>query len=152
MRVWTVHTPPEVSRLPRAASLESRLRLPVLVREGFAWAAFLFGPLWLLRHRLWLATVIHLATLAILVALVPGLALLPAVLALQVLLGAEAQDLRRHALARRGFAHSHVVAERDADRALARVLELAPVLDLSRALDARPEPGGSLAPAGMQPA
>lgn len=123
MRVWTVHVPPEAISLPRAASLESRLRLPVLVPEGFAWAALLFGPLWLLRHRLWLATVIHLAMLAIIAALVPGLALLPAVLAVQVLLGAQAQDLRRHGLARRGFVEAQVVVERDADRALARALD-----------------------------
>ena len=28
-------------------------RTPVLVPEGFSWAAWLFGPLWLAAHRAW---------------------------------------------------------------------------------------------------
>ena len=26
----------------------------MLVRDGFSWRAFVFGPLWMLRHRMWL--------------------------------------------------------------------------------------------------
>jgi hypothetical protein len=131
MRVWTVHTPPEAERLARAADASAsavEARLPVLVPEGFAWLAFLFGLPWLLWHRLWLEAAIYLGGLAILTLLLPALAMLPASLALQVLLGAHAQDLRRLALARRGYSQPHVVAERDADRALARLLEARPEL------------------------
>jgi hypothetical protein len=149
MRVWTVPTPPEARRLARAArvaaaSVEARLRLPMLVPEGFAWLAFLFGLPWLLWHRLWLEAAIYVGGLAMLVLLLPATALVPASLALQVLLGAHAQDLRRMALARRGYAEAHVVVAGDADRALARVLE------------ARPElahmPVPEVARAGVQPA
>jgi hypothetical protein len=149
MRVWTVHTPPEARRLARAArastpSVEARLRLPVLVPEGFAWLAFLFGLPWLLWHRLWLESAIYIGGLAVLALLLPATALVPASLALHVLLGAHARDLRRMALARRGYAEAHVVVAGDADRALARVLE------------ARPElahmPVPEVARAGVQPA
>ncbi|RYJ00386.1 MAG: DUF2628 domain-containing protein [Acetobacteraceae bacterium] len=126
MRVWTVHTPPEASRLRRARRIEGRL--PALVPEGFAWLAFLFGLPWLLWHRLWLEAVIYVGLLAILAALLPVKLLPVAALAVQWLLGAEAQDLRRAALARRGFRQAHVVAEQDADRALARVLAMQPEL------------------------
>jgi hypothetical protein len=32
---------------------------PVLVREGFAWGALFFGPLWLAIHRAWIAAAIQ---------------------------------------------------------------------------------------------
>ena len=126
MRVWTVHTPPEARRLRPAGRIEGRL--PALVPEGFAWLAFLFGLPWLLWHRLWLEAVIYLAGLAILAALLPVKPLVVAAVAVQWLLGAQAQDLRRAAMARRGFRQAHVVAEADADRALARVLAMQPEL------------------------
>jgi hypothetical protein len=126
MRVWTVHTPPEARRLRRAGRIEGRL--PALVPEGFAWTAFLFGLPWLLWHRLWLEAVIYVAALAILAALLPVKPLAVAALAVQWLLGAQAQDIRRAALARRGFRQAHVVAEGDADRAMARVLAVQPEL------------------------
>src|SRR4051812_28041644 len=47
MAVFTVHLP---RRLDDPAAVE-RVKF---VREGFSWAAFFFGPLWLLFHRLWL--------------------------------------------------------------------------------------------------
>ena len=126
MRVWTVHTPPEAGRIRRASRIEGRL--PALVPEGFAWLAFLFGLPWLLWHRLWLEAVIYVAALAILAALLPVKLLAVAAVAVQWLLGAQAQDLRRAALARRGFRQAHVVAEADTDRALARVLAMQPEL------------------------
>jgi hypothetical protein len=136
MRVWTVHTPPEALRLARddqdMPAAGRRARPPVLVREGFAWLAFFFALPWLLWHRLWLETVIYLGLVAILAALVPAGAALPVALALQFLLGAHARDLQRWSLARRGYVQAHVVAERDADRALLRLIEAQP--DLAPAL------------------
>ena len=46
MRVFTVHTPP-------AENASAAEPMPLLLAEGFCWAALLFGPLWLLAHRLW---------------------------------------------------------------------------------------------------
>ena len=50
MPVYTVHEPP-----PRdsddAADAADRF---VFVRDGFSFWAFLFAPLWMLWHRLWL--------------------------------------------------------------------------------------------------
>ena len=124
MRVWTVHMPPipatgTAGRPPR--------RPPVLVREAFSWGAFLFGPFWLLLRGLWLAALVWLLAAASIVLLLPALAvaILPAA---QFLLGCHARDLRRRALARRGYEQAHVVVERDEERALARLLAARPEL------------------------
>jgi apolipoprotein N-acyltransferase len=117
MRVWTVHALPE----GRPATLEARL--PALVPERFAWLAFLLGLPWLLAYRLWLESVIYLATMALLLALAPAWMLSPLGLALHLLLGFHAEDLRRAALGRRGWRQAGVVAERDADLALLRALD-----------------------------
>ena len=45
---------------------------PVLVREGFAWGAFLFGPLWLAWHRTWIPAAISLAILVLIQVFVPA--------------------------------------------------------------------------------
>jgi hypothetical protein len=47
---------------------------------------------------------------------------------LQFLLGCQARDLLRRALARRGYAEAHVVVERDGERALARLIAERPEL------------------------
>jgi hypothetical protein len=131
MRVWTVHIP-SAAQAPAPAGHAPAAGAAVLLRQGFAWGAFLFGPLWLLRHRLWLEAVIWLGLALLLAGLAPAWALPPTALALQFLLGASAQDLRATALARRGLAEALVVAAEDRDRALARLLrarpELAPAL------------------------
>jgi hypothetical protein len=97
------------------------------VREGFSWGAFLFGPFWLLAHRLWLEALLWLVVpvAAVLLAPVGGALILPAA---QFLLGCHARDLQRRALARKGYAQAHVVAERDEDRALARLCSARPEL------------------------
>ena len=148
MRVWTVHTLPDAEEGPDGAGpvradaeapppppppAGKRRRRPaspvVLVREGFAWAAFFFGVLWLLWHRLWLAALLYLLLAFALGALLPaGAPGAAAALALQFLLGAHANDLRRRALAHLGYRQSGVVAERDTDLALARVLAQRPAL------------------------
>ena len=122
MRVWTVHLPPKLDRDGRPSR-----RVPVLVSEGFSWGAFLFGPFWLLANRLWLPALLWFvaAAAALLLASVGGALALPA---LQFLLGCHARDLRRRALARRGYAQAHVVAERDEERALARLVAARPEL------------------------
>lgn len=56
MIVCTVHEPPTppVDRIDRAEAM-------MFLKDGFNWGAFLFGPLWLLANRLWLATLGYLA-------------------------------------------------------------------------------------------
>jgi len=99
MRIYTVH---ELSGAP----LEDKGI--VLVREGFCWPAFAFNFLWLLWHRLWLVLLAYVALALVLSAAVEWLNLAPAAafvssLTLQLLLGFEANDLRRWTLARRGY-------------------------------------------------
>ena len=126
MRIWTVH-------LPRGSATTARAtRAPVLVREGFAWGAFLFALPWLLLHRLWIEAIAYLGVIMLLAAFVPPPAALPVALALHFLLGAHAQDLRRAALARRGRPAAHVIAAADEDLALARLLDARP--DLARSV------------------
>ncbi|HYZ31377.1 MAG TPA: DUF2628 domain-containing protein [Crenalkalicoccus sp.] len=117
MRIWTVHLPPE-----RGAR-----RAPVLVREGFSWSAFLFGPLWLLANGLWLSALLLLLA-GVALGLLPPVAAFAAELALALLTGAFARDLRRWSLARRGWLLANVVVARDRDSALARLLEARPEL------------------------
>ena len=118
MRLYTVH-------LGRAAAVEEA----VLVREGFCWPALLLGPAWALWRGLWLWAAAWIA-----VALVLGVAgeawprasghLGLLLLALHVLFAAEANDLRRRALGRRGWREAGVVGGPDRDTAARRYLDL----------------------------
>jgi hypothetical protein len=101
---------------------------PVLVREGFAWGAVLFGPFWLAAHRAWIAAGISLAAYVLIAVLVPRPArevLLPA---LAFLLGFTGNDLRRWALENRGYLVQHVLAARGEEEALGRLLTFRPEL------------------------
>jgi hypothetical protein len=118
VKVWTAHT--------------SAHAAPVLVREGFSWGAALFGPFWLLAHRAWIAGVLVLC-LWVGVALVPPPLRGVLELALAWLLGLCGRDLLRWSLARRGYLLAHVVAARNRDDALARLLDRRPDL-ISEAL------------------
>ena len=122
MAVYTVHEPP-----PRGASAPDPERF-VFVRDGFSFSALLFGPLWMLRHRMWLVLLGY-------VLLVGGLdwalrqaqasALLTAsVNALfALLIGIEAATLRRFTLARRGFANIGIVVGDDLELAERRFFD-----------------------------
>jgi predicted outer membrane lipoprotein len=114
VRIFTAHT--------RADSP------PVLVREGFSWGAFIFGPFWLLARRAWIAGVLALCASVAIAALAaePVRSLLS--LTLAWVLGLTGQDLRRAALQRRGYLLAHVVAAADGDAALARLLARRPDL------------------------
>ena len=107
MQVFTVHS--------RAAEAS-----PLLLPEGFSWLALLLGPLWLLVHRLWLPA---LGFLVLSVAL--GLVSPWFSLAVQLLFGFEAQDIRRWALARQGWQTVGLVAAPNAEAATQRLLDAA---------------------------
>ena len=101
MAVYTVHQPP-LKKFEAAADPERF----AFVRDGFSFWAFLFGPLWMLRHRMWLVLVgyvllvvaIHFA-LRFVGASSGGSAFATFMLAL--LVGMEAGTLRRFTLGRR---------------------------------------------------
>ena len=116
MRVYTAHLPPAAAAAP------------VLLREGFAWGACLFGGVWLAAHRLWLAALIWFGLAVLGALLLPSWALAPVGLAAALLLGFHGQDLRRAALSRRGWQPGEVVAASDAEAALARLLDARPEL------------------------
>lgn len=119
MKSWTVHLHPD--------------RPPELLREGFSWGAFFYGPLWLAAHRAWTAAALALAGFLFLALLVHGLTLPVLWLAEAWLLGLWGNDLCRLSLSARGFSLAHVIAARDADGAFSRLLAVRP--DLSEAFD-----------------
>jgi hypothetical protein len=114
VNIYTAHTCPR--------------RPPVLLREGFAWGALVFGPLWLLAHRAWIAGALALCAGVLIAAVARGGVAAVLLLGLAWLLGLFGQDLRRWSLARQGFTLVHVVAAVDRDSALARLLDRRPDL------------------------
>ncbi len=96
---------------------------PCLLREGFSFAAFLFGFLYLLVHRAWLPATLNLAALLLTLALVRLVGNPAPLLGLAILQGLFALDLRRWSVARRGFTPGPVVAAADHDQALVRLGE-----------------------------
>ncbi len=109
MRVFTSHRGPA--------------DLPVLVREGFSWAAFFFGFLYLAIHRAWIQSALNLAALLLVLALCRGLHTGAPLLGLALLQGLCARDLVRWSLAQRGFVEGPVIAGMDSDQALARLID-----------------------------
>jgi hypothetical protein len=91
------------------------------VRQAFNWKAFFFGPLWLARHRLWVALLVWAAVYIILIAAtrtaLSPLAAFPIGLALQILLGLEANRLREAKLAAQGYHLVEIVAAPALDQA-----------------------------------
>ncbi len=124
MRFYSLH-------MEKGAQDPARARL---VKEGFSWPAFFFGPAWLAWQRMWrelavLAGVLVLLSLARHFSPQAGgwLSLLIA-----LLLGFEGNGLYARALARRGYAEKGLIAAHGRDEAELR---------LARALAARePEP------------
>jgi hypothetical protein len=109
---------------------------PVLMREGFAWGALFFGPVWLAAHRAWIAAAITLAAYVLIAVFAPTPAAMILTAGLALILGFTGQDLRRWALEWRGYLLAHVLAARDRDDAFMRLLLLRP--DLTARY--RPEP------------
>lgn len=109
MAIFTVHLKGDAGE---PSSLVEQTRL---VREGFSWGALVFGPLWLIWHRLWLALVVWLLAEGVILGL--GATLIPnerwtglLELLVALLLGLEGAQIRRAKLARRGYAQVDVVS------------------------------------------
>lgn len=125
------------------------------VRDGFSWAAFFFGPLWMLRHLLiieliaWLVLVGALAVLARLVPLPSDTTWLLLVL-LAILVGLEAATLRQWALRRRRWHEVGIVAADDLEAAERRFFDgrVAGDAAMTALTPARFRPAGTRAPHG----
>ena len=103
----------------------------MLVKEGFSWGAFLFGWIWLVFHRAWIPGLLAFAA-GILIGVLTGAgARVFLETGLALLLGLTGRDLVRWSLARRGYTLAHVLAARDSDSALARLLTGRPDLAAS---------------------
>ena len=123
MAIYTVHEPP-----PRADERAPDPGRFVFVRDGFYFWAFLLGPLWMLRHRLWL---VLLGYIVVIIALHVGLRALGASTTVitvasvpfALLIGFEAATLRRFALARRRWRNVGTVVGDDLELAERRFFD-----------------------------
>jgi hypothetical protein len=148
MAVYTVHEPPR--RHDDALAHTERF---VFVRDGFSWPAFLIAPLWMLRHRLWLALIVYLVVVAALGAafraLGAGDALGAVSFLVALLVGFEASSLRRYGLARRGWTNIGVVVGDDLESAERRFFDAWVAAPVRR--PAAPPPAGPPVPAPSGP-
>ena len=103
-------------------------RPPILVPEGWSWGCYLFGPFWFAGQRAWIPAAIHLALVVVIIALAPPWLRPILLVALAVTAGLMGRDVLRWALERRGYVMAHVVAARDEDGALGRLLQVRPDL------------------------
>jgi hypothetical protein len=123
MAVYTAHEPP----LQRYESSPAPERL-AFVRDGFSFWAFLFGPLWMLRHRMWLVLIGYVVVFAMLQFALHVLGASDTVKAiagvlLDLLVGIEAGTLRRFTLDRRGWRNVGVVVGDDLEMAERRFFD-----------------------------
>jgi Protein of unknown function (DUF2628) len=123
MAVYTVHQPP----LRRRESLPAPERF-TFVRDGFHFWAFVLGPLWMLRHRMWLVLIGYVAVFAALQFALHFLGASDTVkaiagLLLDVLVGIEAGTLRRFTLSRRRWRNVGVVVGDDVEMAERRFFD-----------------------------
>ena len=123
MPVYTIHA-------PAADSAETRLAADrfVFVRDGFHIWAFLFGPLWLAAHRLWLALLGYVAVIAAVELALSQLrmgilARLGVTLLIALLTGFEAASLRRWTLSRRKWRQLDIVVADDTESAERRFFD-----------------------------
>ncbi|WP_274423479.1 DUF2628 domain-containing protein [Chelativorans sp. YIM 93263] len=141
MASYVVLEPPEAP---------DRVERAVLVRDGFAFFAFLVPFLWFLWHRMWIeAILVILATIAIAVLGGQlGHASLGTLLSLLLafFIGVEAQNFRVNALRRRGWNVWGVVEGRDREEA-----ELRYAAEVEPTSEQRPAAAPPSAPATMRP-
>ena len=112
---------------PEAPEPTDRL---VLLKEGFTFWAFIFGPVWLLAKRQWvllLGFIVCAVVTRLAVALfdLPLLTFVVIALFLHVMLGYHANDLRAWRLKRRGYRYAGVLAAESPMHAQRRYYEFA---------------------------
>jgi hypothetical protein len=155
MAVYTVHEPPPKRSEP--ARDPDRF---VFVRDGFSFWAFLLGPLWMLRHRMWLVLLGYAIVIAVMEG---GLHLIGAPRSvnfavstlLALLIGFEAATLRRFTLDRRKWTNVGVIVGDDLEAAERRFFDAwvkseGPMPRAPAAPEGRP-PAGALDVIGLFP-
>ncbi len=113
MKTYSVQT------LPWSAASDSDV---VLIAEGFNWPALIFGPFWALWHGMWRTAFVLLVIGAALGGLGTLIGITPDVVSVfqalvQIGLGLWGNDLRRAALALRGYVERAVVSGRNQEEA-----------------------------------
>ena len=123
MTVYMVFEPPR-----QDADLVRHAERVAFVRDRFTWSAFLFAPLWMLRHRLLLALVGYAVVVAAVVAALryagaQGSAIFWALALINLLVGIEAASLRRARLTHRGWRDRGIVIGDDREAAERRFFD-----------------------------
>ena len=122
MPVYTVHAP-----LASAADFRATDKF-IFVRDGFHFWAMVFGPLWLIWKRLWLALlgwIIAIVALEIVLARLGAgsAAIVSADVMVALLMGFEAASLQRWTLSRRNWRQLDVVVADDEEAAERRFFD-----------------------------
>ena len=113
MKIYSVQT------LPWSSSSDGDV---VMIVEGFSWPALIFGPFWALWHGMWRTAIVLLVIGAAIGGLGAGAGFAVDLVSVfqilvQIGLGLWGNDIRRAALARRGYVERAVVAGRDGEEA-----------------------------------
>src|SRR5438093_3430698 len=121
MSIYTVHIPPAETSAPNPDRF-------VFVRDGFSFWAFLLGPVWMLRHRMWLALLGYVVIVAVLEGALHLLDVSEAVSLsvgafVALLIGFEGATLRRFTLARRRWRNVGVIVGDDLEIAERRFFD-----------------------------
>jgi hypothetical protein len=120
----------------------------VFLRERFSWAAFLFGPLWMIWRRLWLVLIIYLIGLGLIEFGLRRLGIasqarFTVYFLIALLVGIEAASLRRWTLLRRGWRDRGIVIADDLELAERRFFDS---WSVDKAMPPPPPPPPSYAP------
>jgi hypothetical protein len=123
MAVYTVHEPP-----PKRYEQASDPERFAFVRDGFSFWAFVLGPVWMLRHRMWLVLLGYAATVAALEGMLQVLDASESVSFavggfLALLIGFEAATLRRFTLGRRRWRNVGIIVGDDVEIAERRFFD-----------------------------
>ena len=146
MAVYTVHEPP-----PKPYESAPDPERFVFVRDGFSFWACVFGPLWMLRHWMWLVFSGYVIVAVALDVALRGLgvsagATLVVGILLALLIGFEAPTLRRFTLTRRKWTNVGVIVGDDLEAAERRFFDT-----WTRAEPGRPMAPSIIAPRPTQP-
>lgn len=105
MTIFTVHLP-QAEGATAGVDRQDLVRA-VFVPDGFSKRAFLFGPFWLLANGLWVAFLVWLVAIVVLSVVgadyLTTAAAYAILIAFEVFLGLEGNNLRRGKLAQRGY-------------------------------------------------
>jgi len=123
MAVFSVFEPPYSD-----LDLPDRVAKFQFVRDGFSWGAFLFGPLWMLRYRMWLALILYVVLVGALLIAASRLrvsepAQLGMLFLIAILIGLEAGTLRRWKLAGGKWVDHGIVVADDLEAAERRFFD-----------------------------